>query len=273
VLDAKGTVVRRYSSADQPDQTQAQLNQQIIPLYWIRPFRAPSTQAGMHRWVWDLHYATPLAPRYSYPISAVPHDTPREPLGPLALPGTYTVRLTVGGQSYTAPLTVKIDPRVRTAFAGLQQQFDLEVRMASLLTSSTKVVLEARSLRDQIKVVLPQASGSTKDSIQSFADKLKTLSDGPEKPVPGSQVPTLSRLNGAAGTLYAEVDSADAAPTSAQTTAAAAAENDAAIVMKQWEEIKTSDLTALNAQLRNAHLPELKPEVHTDMGAGEGDEE
>jgi photosystem II stability/assembly factor-like uncharacterized protein len=273
VLDAKGTVVRRYSSADQPDQTQAQLNQQIIPLYWIRRFRAPSAQAGMHRWVWDLHYATPLAPRYSYPISAVPHDTPREPLGPLALPGTYTVRLTVGGQSYTAPLTVKIDPRVRTAFVGLQQQFDLEVRMASLLTSSTRVVLEARSLRDQIKAVLPQASGPTKDSIQSFADKLKALSDGPDKPVPGSQVPTLSRLNGAAGTLYAEVDSADAAPTSAQTTAAAAGENDAAIVMKQWEEMKTSDLTALNAQLRNAHLPELKPEVHTDMGAGEGDEE
>jgi len=273
VLDAKGVVVRRYSSTDQPDQTEAQLSTQVIPPYWIRPFKAPSTEAGMHRWVWDLHYATPLAAHYGYPVSAVPHDTPRTPLGPLALPGDYKVRLTVSGQSYTAPLTVKMDPRVKIPLAGLHQQFDMQTRLASLLTGSTKAVVEARSIRDQIKAILPQASGTIRDSIQTFADKLKLVLDGPEKPAPGSQVPTLSRINGAANTLYTEVDSADAAPTTAQSAATAAAENDASVVMKEWEEMKASDLAALNAQLRDAHLPELKLEAHSDAGVGEGDEE
>jgi len=53
----------------------------------------------------------------------------------------------------------------------------------------------------------------------------------------------------------------------------AAAEHDASVVLKQWDEMKVSDLPAINAQLRSAHLPELKLEVHSDPGMGEGDEE
>lgn len=274
VLDGKGAVVRRYSSADQPDQTEAQLSQQVIPLYWIRPFRAPSTAAGMHRWVWDLRYETPLAPRYDYPISAVPYNTPRTPLGPLAMPGAYTVRLTAGGYSYTAPLVVKMDPRVGTSPAGLKQQFDLQLRLASLLSSSTKAVAETRSIREQIKAIVPQASGSTKDLIQTFADKVKAVADGPDKPAAsGPKEPALGRVNGTANTLYTEVDRADAAPTTAQAAATAAAENDAAVVLKAWEELKTSGLATLNSQLRSAHLPELTLQVHSDPGPGEGDED
>ena len=35
-----------------------------------------------------------------FPISAIPHDTPLLPLGAWALPGSYTVRLTVDGKTY-----------------------------------------------------------------------------------------------------------------------------------------------------------------------------
>jgi photosystem II stability/assembly factor-like uncharacterized protein len=273
VLDGKGAVVRRYSSNDQAEQTEAQLKQQIIQLYWIRPFLAPLTGAGMHRWVWDLHYSTPQASHYEYPISAVPHDTARVPQGPLALPGSYTVRVTVDGQSYTAPLTIKMDPRVKASPAELQQMFDMQTRLASLLTHSTQAVVEARSVRDQIKSVSAQASGSTKDSIQTFADKLDHILGGAAGAGTGAQTPTLTRVNGAANTLYADVGRADAAPTTAQAAAAATADHDASIVMKVWEEMKATDVPALNVQLREAHLLELKLEAPSEPGAGEGDEE
>ena len=133
--------------------------------------------------------------------------------------------------------------------------------------------MEARSIRDQVKTILPQASGPLKDSTQAFADRLKLVLDGPDKPTPGSKEPTLSRVNGAADTLYGAVDSADAAPTAVQATAASAAEQDASVILKRWDEMKASELAALNAQLRDAHLPELKLEVHGDAGMGEGDEE
>jgi hypothetical protein len=227
----------------------------------------------MHRWVWDLRYPAPRAPHYEYPISAVPHDTPRTPQGPLALPGSYTVRLTAGGHSYTAPLVVKMDPRVTTQVAGLQQQFDLQHHLASLLTASTEAVGQVHSVREQIKTILLQASGATKDSLQQFDDKIKLVLAGPEKPASGKKEPALSSVNGATNTLYAEVDRADAAPTTAQSAATTAAEHDASIVMKQWVGIKASDLPAVNAQLRSAHLPEINPEAQVDTGVGQGDED
>ena len=58
----------------------------------------------MHRFVWDLHYAPPKGVRGSF----------RGPAGPLAVPGEYTVKLTANGKSRTQPLTIKLDPRVKT---------------------------------------------------------------------------------------------------------------------------------------------------------------
>ena len=56
ILDAQGHLVRRFSNTDKPDITEDELQKQLIPLYWVRKPRQLSTEAGMHRWVWDLHY-------------------------------------------------------------------------------------------------------------------------------------------------------------------------------------------------------------------------
>ena len=55
----------------------------------------------MQRFVWDLHYPPPEGSRPKYPISAIYHDTPPLPMGPAVRPGQYTVKLTVGGRTYT----------------------------------------------------------------------------------------------------------------------------------------------------------------------------
>ena len=102
VLDAAGKVVRRYSSADKPE---LQENDLAYPTYWIRPPQIPPAAAGMHRFVWDLRYTPPEAMRHDYPMTAIYHDTPRGPRGPIALPGQYTVKLTVDGKTFTQPLT------------------------------------------------------------------------------------------------------------------------------------------------------------------------
>ena len=149
----------------------------------------------------------------------------------------------------------------------------MQHHLASLLSASTEAVGQVGSVREQIKTILTQASGSIKDSLQQFDNKLKLALDGPGKPASGKKEPTLSSVNGAASTLYAEVDRADAAPTTAQSAATTAAERDASIVMRQWVEMKASDLPALNTQLRGAQLPEINPEKHIDTGVGQGDED
>lgn len=258
ILDAQSKVVRRYSSADKPDVTEEELASQLIPPYWVRMPRILSTDAGMHRLVWDLHYTTPASTRTGYPIAAVPGDTPRQPQGPSALPGQYTVRLTVGGHAYNAPLIVKMDPRVKTPREGLVEMFQLQSRLASMMTESTKDVAQAQSAHEQLQKLTPQASGQVAEAISALDKKVSgLLGGGGGFFAPPSPKPTLNRANGEASALYGAVARADATPTAPQMSAATEAEKGFEAVSKQWKQILTVDLPALNEQLRGANLPEI----------------
>ncbi len=275
ILDSRGKVVRRFASDDKPEFTEEQLKQQLIPIYWVRPARVVSTDAGMHRWVWDLHYPSPVPGSHQYPISAVPGDTPRVPQGPLAAPGQYTVRLTANGASTTAPLTVKIDPRVKTPASGLAQMFQAETRLAGILSRSNAALLQAKSAHEQIEKVAGKTHDGLSDAVTALKEKIDVLLDG-HKDADASKTPeaTLSRLNGNIGALYAEIDRADAAPTAAQAKALADLERDFPGLMKQWDAIRTTDIPAINQRLNDAGLGEIKieanPQAREDSDGDEG---
>ncbi|GMV06860.1 MAG: hypothetical protein AMXMBFR53_31350 [Gemmatimonadota bacterium] len=135
ILDAAGAVVRRFSSDDAPE---PMLEGQQVPPRWVRPPQVLSAEAGMHRFAWDLRWERPAGVRQGYPISAIDGYTPAEPRGPIALPGTYTVRLTVDGTVHTQTLRVKMDPRVTTSAADLALQFDLSMRIKSVLDRAAR---------------------------------------------------------------------------------------------------------------------------------------
>jgi photosystem II stability/assembly factor-like uncharacterized protein len=261
ILNARGQVVRKFSSADQPPVSEEDLKKQLIPLYWLRPFHALSADAGMHRWVWDLHYATPVATHHEYPIAAIPGDTPRLPLGPNALPGTYTAKLTADGKSYSASFTVKMDPRVKTSAAGLDKKFQAETQLALSLSQTSEAVLQAGLIRNVLEKLTQQSTGWVHAPLQLFQDKLNALLGPPgATPAPASSEVTLTQVNGEIATLYGQVWQADAEPTSAQTEAIAATERNEQDMMKRWETLNTSDLPTLNHDLKQANLPELKIE-------------
>jgi photosystem II stability/assembly factor-like uncharacterized protein len=274
ILDAHGHLVRKFSSSDKPDVTDADLKKQLIPLYWLRPFRALSSEAGMHRWVWDLHYPAPDATRHEYPIAAIPGDTPRYPLGPTALPGTYTARLTANGKSYTASFTVKMDPRIKISAAELDKKFQLETRLASLLIRTSEAAIQAGSLREPLQKLSQQPAGVTRDSAQALLNKLAVVLAGPGGfAAPSADAITLPRVNSQVAILYGQVWQVDAEPTLAQSEAVTSAEHDSWDVLKRWDALKTSDLPALNHALRGANLPELQVESDSYQEEVDVDEE
>ena len=69
------------------------------------------------------------------------------PRGPLVLPGLYEVRLTVDGKTSRQPLTVKMDPRVKTPPADLARQFDLGIKIWQALEESSKAGSSNAALR------------------------------------------------------------------------------------------------------------------------------
>ena len=187
VLDAAGTVVRRYRSDDVPEPPVEGRN---IPDYWIRPPQVLSAQPGLHRFVWDLRHAPPAAASFSYPIAAVTFDTPREPRGPWAVPGTYTVRLTVDGRTLTQPLRLKMDPRVRTSPEDLGAQIERSLDVA-------------------------RAMARTRDGIERVtAEKARAVA-GPAAEALSARATTLSGLGARLLTLYEVLQEADAGPTPA----------------------------------------------------------
>lgn len=122
ILEPEGEVIRRYSSDDpEPPPVRAP----NLPDYWIRPHQPLSAAPGLHRFVWDVRYAPPAVTTQSYAIAAIHRNTPRSPQGMFVMPGTYQVRLTVGGRVYRQPVTVRLDPRVKTPMADLLLQFKL----------------------------------------------------------------------------------------------------------------------------------------------------
>ena len=151
ILDAAGKSVRRYSSSDRSENPDA--STAPVPLYWYRAPQTLSASAGLHRFLWDVHYQ-PIpgggGGRGGLPIAAVPHDTVPAPSGPWAAPGVYTVKLTVDGKSYTQPLTLKMDPRVTTPALGLTQQFTLSKQLYDGIIEAQKTLDEIRAQQGEV---------------------------------------------------------------------------------------------------------------------------
>jgi hypothetical protein len=134
IRTASGALVRRFASDDRPEPVdEKSVN---VPTYWIRPPQRLPASKGMHRFVWDLRYAPPGAVQHEYPISAIFGDTPREPVGVLAVPGRYSVALTINGHTVRQPLIVKMDPRVSATPLGLSQQFSLAAKLVEMMNRS-----------------------------------------------------------------------------------------------------------------------------------------
>src|SRR5260370_3143603 len=273
-LDASGKRVRRYSSDDARERTQSEVEKEMITAYWLGASVSLSSAEGVHRWIWDLNSAPPLATEHEYPISATPHDTPRFPLGPAVVPGQYSVRLTVDGKSMTSPLTVKMDPRVRVSSEGLEQQFQLATELSAMLSASSEAVLQAKSLRAQLKTLSAQATGSLKEAISQLDAKLQQLADGPDKPPAGaSPPPALGSINDDTATLYGLVNGADAAPTPPMVTATRKTSYSFAPLMKTWDAVNATDIAALNRQLSEAKLKTLDLKIDSSNTESPSNEE
>ncbi|HLY41988.1 MAG TPA: hypothetical protein VKR52_12320 [Terracidiphilus sp.] len=273
ILDGNDKVVRRYASTDPVEPTIDELKKQLIPLHWIRMPRVLPASAGMHRWIWDLHYETPTAMHYEYPISAVPHDTPREPQGLLALPGTYTIRLTASGMSLTAPLVVKMDPRVTATAADLKGEFELDEKLAEMLTGSAKTALEAYSIREQAKSATGKASAALKESLEQADKQLDELLSGRTNESNAEGKPGLDEVAGEIQTLYGEVGQSDAGPTEAEKAAAVRLAGEMEESLAGWEHFKGAVLVELNRKLQTEHLPTLNENEHPDNVPESGDED
>lgn len=238
ILDATGKTIRTFSSADSVEPVDTHLN---VPTYWVRPQQRLAATRGTHRFVWDLHYPPPRVLAHDYPISAIYGDTPRTPLGPSVLPGTYTVSLSANGQRYTQPLSIRMDPRVQITDAGLRLQREIGVRMNDAISRDFAALSEVRAQRAVLRTAREGAKA------KEVADSLMALDSALAKVENGAQVANavgLVTLNEQLAGILDAVESADAEPTTQVVAAASELERSLAAALAQWSDIKRTRLRA-----------------------------
>ena len=261
ILDSNNKLVRHYASDEKRAVTEAELRKDLnVPTYWVRPQQILSAEPGMHRFVWDLRYTEPKALRHEYPISAIYKNTPREPRGPLVTPGEYTVRLTVGGKSYSQPLTVIMDPRIKTPTAALDQQLTLSLQIARLMQDDYDAVAEVRGVQEELEKLQTRVKdGPAKHAVDQFQHHLADFGTAlaSEYDIESEAHPSRYNLAGLNAQLIRVLDvlqGSDNAPTTQAVAAVAQMQRSVQEELAAWSNVKTKDLNELNNRLRDAHL-------------------
>jgi photosystem II stability/assembly factor-like uncharacterized protein len=259
INDDTGGLVRRYSSADPMPTPDPMLN---IPPYWVRPPQRLASEPGMHRFLWDVRYAPVPGVRPDYPIAAVYRNTAPAATSPWAMPGKYTVVLTVDGKKYSQSLVVQMDPRLKTPAAELAEQFRLSKQLYDQWLALASITEHVRAIRTRLTDLHPRVpEGDLKTQLDALSEKLQALA-GAGGPGPGAPAGAAGRLTVASATarvrtLFNLVEEIDAAPTLQAAAAAIDVLKDSRSLQENWEAIAAKDIPALNERLRAGGLPEI----------------
>jgi len=248
ILDAKGKVLRHFSSDDK--QTPPDLAKIDATPDWF-PQPAPvAASAGAHRFVWDLRYPAP--------------DALGGGSGIWVVPGNYSVKLTVDGASYSAPLKVLNDPRVKATVADLAQQqalaFEVQTERGKLYDAGGEV----SGILKQLEAVEAKAPAELAAKLKAFEAEVTADTElhavFPGYGQPGGapeRLGSLSQVTGALDALQQAVENADGAPTPDALKGFAQQRTAAAKAIARWQAMKAKALPGLNAELKAAGLEVL----------------
>jgi photosystem II stability/assembly factor-like uncharacterized protein len=271
ILDASGTVVRKFSS----NKTEP-LEEPLDPDD-KKPEKQIKPEDGLNRFVWDLRYdEANRVPGYflwEYNEGAK---------GPLALPGNYQVRLTANGKTLTAPLEVKIDPRVTVSQADLEKQFKLEMNVREQLNRVYDAVNQIQDVREQLeglkKRVVP--GDSTKpllDGASALEAKLIAVRDPLINFKISASEDSLAYVPGIDAKLaflsMAVAGFADAAPTEAENREFDKLKKQTEELLARWDQVRTADIGTFQklAAEQNIHSIYV-PDVQSERVQGGGEE-
>ncbi|HEV3436798.1 MAG TPA: hypothetical protein VG122_05525, partial [Gemmata sp.] len=257
ILDPKSKLVRRFASTDHAVPV-APKTLQIDPR-WVRPSRSLQDGAGSHRFVWDLHYSPPEGAPGNYPISAVYGDTPAAPSGPAVMPGTYTVRLTVGGKAFEQPLVIKMDPRVTTTAEGLEQRYALSMQCYDGIKEIQITLSRIRAVRKQLDNVRAKAGelSTMIDAVETKITAIEGSGMGGRRGALQQREMSLGRAAGELSRLLGILQGADATPTTQALAAVTTARKELNDLLSRWTIVCEKDLDDINAKLKAANLPAI----------------
>jgi len=274
IFDSANKLVRTITSTQPPMPIRPP-----YPDYWLMPAseRALSTEVGMNRINWDLRYDDPpgFNPDINNQMNSSPGSVTPAPHGPLALPGTYTVKLIVDGQTYSQPLVVRNDPRVgesQSMMSALRAQHKLAMAVVQGMKDSYAANSEVAAVRGQLAAI-PKTSmpADVVTAATALDTKLATFA-GPQRGgrgggggfgaparAPGTLLSFLA-VNNLFNTVLGPLsqNGIDMAPTKAAVNTLESACTEFSMTANGWKKMLETDLIDFNSLLTKNNLTPLK---------------
>ena len=241
ILDASGKVIRKYSSTEYNE-----LEEPLDPDD-KKPEKQLNPEAGLNRFVWDLRYeeASRVPGYYLYEYGGGAR-------GPVAVPGHYQVRLTVGGQTQTATFDLRLDPRVKVSQEDLEAQFKLLIETRDQLSRVYDAVNQIQDVRLQLaglKRRLPENAAAK--NIVAAADDLEKKLVAVRDQIVNLDITANEdslayppQLDAKLAYLAMDAGSADSAPTEAEQRQLERLKRQSGELISRWEDLQRRDLAA-----------------------------
>jgi hypothetical protein len=253
VADGSGNPVRHYSSAPLPPLKEPL---QPLPDFWKEVPKPLPAELGTNRMNWDLRYDNPPAFSHGYDISATPFLTPTSPQGPLVLPGTYTVTLTVDGRKFTQKVKVTNDPRSPASARDLSEQHEVQMTLYRSDVQAMAGIKALSQLRDKISELRKgKLSKEIDTALDVLNDKLSNLGKTPGST--SALPPSFNVIQGRTISYLAKIEFGDFAPAQPVRDAVTALAKDLETLTKAWAQLQEKDVKELNSRLEKAGLQTL----------------
>lgn len=253
-LDAEGHLIKKFASKDRGEEEPAR--RERFPM--DEEGQQITTEEGMNHFIWNMRYPdaerVPEAVLWAGTLS-----------GPVVVPGTYQVRITLGDKTMTQSWQWKKDPRLSTTQEELQEQFDFLIKIRDKTTEVNRAISRLRSVKKQIDELSKKLKGHEKAKDIAAAGKeiekkLKEIEDVLVQSKSQSRQDPLNypiKLDNKIATLASLVASSDTKPTDQSYEVFKELSAQANAQLAELKEIIQIDLAAFNTMVKEANIPAI----------------
>jgi hypothetical protein len=222
----------------------------------------------MNRYAWNLRYNEPTQVPGAF-YAGIP------PIGPMVMPGKYTVKLTVDGKTYSQPVEVKMDPRAKVSEADLQKQTDLSMNINNDIDQLHRAINQIKALHADIKGLKDRFGDDAKykpavDAMDALEKKIAPVEEQLYQTKLRSSEGNLrypNELNEEYDTFCFDIQNADLAPTQGQLDVFNDLHGQLEKQLAAWKQIADADVPALNQTIQQTGVPLVN--VGTGEATGE----
>jgi photosystem II stability/assembly factor-like uncharacterized protein len=213
-----------------------------------------NSRRGLSRVEWSMRMKAPHVPPAA--VAAFEAAT-----GPRVLPGTYTVKMTRGTETYTTQLSVGLDARAKFTVEDRKQDFEALMRVYNLLGDMSFTVERINGVRDELSErasKLP-AGDPLRKQLEALVARYEEMRKKIVATTEGGAITGEERIREHTTQLYGDLNNYEGRPTDYQLARIDSLKHVFDDVAREFDEFVAKDLAGVNSSLTKKKLKAVQP--------------